>query len=89
MDMKGIINLKKWKMTFEKKSLQVVVLLDLTEGEHYTEPVCDEDSNDDLDCIYQITARDQDQAHSTNDRGISWEHDCASMLDSDEEMERW
>lgn len=27
-DMKGIIKLKKWKMTFEKKSLQVVIPLD-------------------------------------------------------------
>lgn len=33
MDMNVVINLKKWKMTFEKKSLCVVVLLDPTERE--------------------------------------------------------
>lgn len=41
----GIINLKRWKMTFEKKSLWVVVPLDLAEGERYTEPVRDEESD--------------------------------------------
>lgn len=51
-DMNGVIKLKRWKMTFEKKSLQVIVPLDLAEGEHYTELVCGEDSDDELDCIY-------------------------------------
>jgi len=52
MDMNGIINLKKRKMIFEKKSLRVVVLLDVAEGVRYTEPVCKEDSDDELDYIY-------------------------------------
>ena len=52
MDMNGIINLKRWKMIFEKKSLRVIVLLDLVEGACYTELVRDEDSNDELDYIY-------------------------------------
>lgn len=51
-DMKGIINLKRRKMMFEKKSLRVVVPLDPAEGECYTEPVRDEDSDNELDCIY-------------------------------------
>jgi len=55
MDMKGIINLKRGKMTFKNKSLRVVVPLDPVEGERYTKPMCDEDSDDELDCIYQIT----------------------------------
>lgn len=42
-------------MTFEKKSLWVVVLLDPVEGERYTKPVRKEESNDELDFIYQIT----------------------------------
>jgi len=35
-DMNGVINLKKRKMIFEKKSLCVVVPLDLAEGSCYT-----------------------------------------------------
>jgi hypothetical protein len=55
-DMNGVINLKKRKMIFEKKSLRVVVPLDPAEGSRYTEPVRDYESDDDLDCIYKITA---------------------------------
>lgn len=38
-DMNKVINLKKRKMIFEKKSLRVVVPLDPTEGSRYTESV--------------------------------------------------
>ena len=55
-DMNGVINLKKRKMIFEKKSLRVVVPLDPTEGTRYTEPMRNDDSDEDLDCIYKITA---------------------------------
>ena len=54
-NMNGVINMKKRKMIFEKKSLCVVVPLDPGEGSCYTEPVRDCDNNDDLDCIYKIT----------------------------------
>jgi len=57
-DMNRVINLKKRKMIFEKKSLRVVVPLDHVEGALYTEPVHDDDSDDDLDCIYKITVRE-------------------------------
>ena len=40
-DMNEIINLKKWKMIFEKKSLRIIVPLDPTEESHYTAPVHD------------------------------------------------
>lgn len=50
-DMKGIINLKRCKMKFKKKSLEVLVPLDPVEGEHYIGPICDEGS-DELDWIY-------------------------------------
>jgi len=53
--MNGDINLKKRKMIFEKKSLRVIVPLDPAKGAQYTEPVRDDDSDDDLDCIYKIT----------------------------------
>lgn len=84
-DMNGVINLKKQKMIFEKKSLHVVVPLDPTEGARYTEPVHD----DELDFIYHITAQDQDQVNPTADGRISWEHDSSYTSDSDEEIERW
>lgn len=51
IDMNEVINLKKCKMIFEKKSLRVVVPLDPAKGERYTELACDDDSDDDLDCI--------------------------------------
>lgn len=51
-----VINLKKRKMIFEKKSLRVIITLDPAEGLHYTEPVRDYESDDDLDCIYNIIA---------------------------------
>jgi len=43
-------------MIFEKKSLRVVVPLDLAEGARYTEPVHDDYSDEDLNCIYKIIA---------------------------------
>lgn len=55
-NMNGVINLKRCKMIFEKNSLCVVVPLDPVEGSRYTEQVHNDESNDDLDCIYKITA---------------------------------
>ena len=66
-DMNGVINLKKRKMIFEKKSLRVIVPLDPAEGSRYTEPVRDYESDDDLDYIYKITVRDQDWVNPTVD----------------------
>jgi len=57
-NMSGVINLKKQKMIFKKMYLHVVVLLDSTKGPCYTEPVHDNDNDDELDCIYQIMAQD-------------------------------
>ena len=37
-DMNGVINLKKRKMIFEKKSLRIIIPLDLVEGSRYMEP---------------------------------------------------
>lgn len=58
-EMNGVINLKKQKLIFEKKPLRVIVPLDPAKGSCYTEPVCNYESDDDLDCIYKITVRDQ------------------------------
>ena len=56
--MNGVINLKRQKMIFEKNSFRVIVPLDPAEGVCYTELVRDEDSDDELDYIYQITTQD-------------------------------
>jgi len=76
-------------MIFEEKSLRFVVQLDAAEGACYTEPMHDEDSDDELDCIYQITAQDQDRVNPIADRRISWERDSSYTSNSDEEIERW
>lgn len=65
-DMNMVINLKKRKMIFEKKSLCVIVPLDPAEGSRYTEPR-DYKNDDDLDCIYKRTTRDQDWVNPTVD----------------------
>jgi len=57
--MNHVINLKKRKMIFEKKSMRIIVPMDHSEGSHYIEPVRDYESDDDLDCIYKITTQDQ------------------------------
>jgi len=59
-DMNGVININKLKMIFEKKSLHVVVPLDLAEGLRYIDSVHDAESDDDLDYNYKITAWEQD-----------------------------
>lgn len=56
-NMNGVINLKKRNIIFEKKSLRVVIPLDLVEGLCYIELVRDNESNDYLDYIYKIIAR--------------------------------
>ena len=55
-DMNGVINLKKWKMIYEKKSLRVVIPLDPAKGSRYIGLVRDCESDNDLDCIYKIIA---------------------------------
>jgi len=70
--MNGVINLNKRKMIFDKKSLHVVVPLDPVEGSCYTEPVHDNEYDNDLDCIYKITMREQDWVNPTLDGSILW-----------------
>lgn len=78
IDMNGLINIEKWKIIFEKKSLCVVVPLHPAEGLHYTEPVCDYDSGNDLDCIYKITTQVIDWVNRTTNGQISWEREISS-----------
>lgn len=84
--MNGVINLKKCKMIFEKKYLRVVLPLDPLEGSCYMELMHDYNCNDDLDCIYKITAWESDCVNPTTDGRISWEHKSSCTFDSDEEI---
>jgi len=52
-----VINMKKWKMTFERKSFRVVLRIDPAKGVCYTKHVRDfVEEDDDLDQIYKITS---------------------------------
>lgn len=89
IDMNRIINLKKHKMISKKKSIHIIVPLDPAEGVRFREPLHDDDSDDNLDCIYKIIAREQDWLNPTTNGRISWECKISCTLDSDEEIEQW
>lgn len=56
INMNGVINLKKRTISFDRKSLRVIVPLDPVKGACYTEPVRDcVESDDDMHQIYNIT----------------------------------
>ena len=83
-----VINLKKRQMTFEGKGLRVIVPLDPSQGERYTEPVRDEDQ-DVLDHIYNITAKEEDYVDPTAEGIMDWQCDISCMTDSDDGLENW
>lgn len=49
----------------------------------------DDDSDDDIDCIYKITTREEDWVNPTANGRISWECKKSYNSDSDKEIERW
>ena len=75
----AIINLKKRQMTFEGKYLRVIVPLDPSQGERYTEPVKDEDQ-DVLDHIYNITAKEEDYVDPTTEGIMDWQCDSSCIV---------
>jgi len=85
--MNVVINLKKCSMTFEKKELRVIVPLDPTEGARYTELVCDDEEDHDIEYIYKMIMRDEYWINPIVDGKIMWEKDNSYNLDSDEELE--
>lgn len=90
IDMNGVINFKKLTMSFERKSLRVVVPLDPAKGSHYTKLVRDcEESDDDLDQIYKITKQYQDWVNPMVDGWIEWDYKSSYTSNSDEELEHW
>lgn len=86
-DMNGAINLKKWKMIFEKKYLRIIVPLDPAKVSPYTELAHDYESDDDLDYVYKTTVRDKYWVNPTMDGRITWDHESTCTLDSEEELE--
>jgi len=66
IDMNGVINLKMRTMSFERKTLLVIVPLDPAEGARYIEPDRDYEEIDyELDQIYKITTWNQDWINPT------------------------
>jgi len=88
IDNAAVINLKKRQMTFEGKGLRVIVPLDPSQGERYTEPLRDEDQ-DVLDHIYNITAKEEDYVDPTVEGIMDWQCDSSCMTDSDDGLENW
>ena len=58
-------------MTFEGKELRVIVPLDPSQGERYTEPLSNEDQ-DVLDHIYNIKAKEEDYVDPTAEGIMDW-----------------
>ena len=86
IDMGGIVNLKKRSMVFKSNETRVVVPLDPTKGENYTEPVR---GGEEVDHIYKLTARDEDWINPMVDGVLCWEEDSECFSESNEEMENW
>ena len=59
-------------MMFENNGTRVIVPLDPTEGERYTEPVRDEEE---VDHIYKLTTQNEDWINPTVDGVLLWEPD--------------
>jgi len=76
-------------MSFERKSLSIVVPLDPAEGPRYSELVRDYKSDDDLDKIYKITTRDQDWVNPIENGRISWDRESCGTSNSNKELEHW
>ena len=90
IDKNGVLNLNKWMMSFERKSLRVVVPFEHSKRPCYTKLVSDyEERNDDLDQIYKITMRDEDWVNLTADGCIAWDRESSYTSDSNEELEHW
>ena len=64
--------------------MRVVVPLDPAEGTGYTEPV---HLKEELDHIYKIIAKDEDQVNPTDEGMLCWENDSECFSDSDEELD--
>ena len=85
MENAAVINLKKRHMIFEGKDLRVILPLDPSQGERYTEPLRQKDQ-DDVEHIYAITAQDR----GSEDRPTAdWEYGSSCMTNSEDGLESW
>ena len=73
-------------MTFEGKGLRVIVPLDPSQGERYTEPVRDED-HDVVDHLYNIIVEEEDYVDPTAEGIMDWQCDISCMTDSYDGLE--
>ena len=56
--MDDINNLKRRSMVLENNGTRVVVPMDPIKGKRYTEPMCNEYADEDIDHVYRLTAKD-------------------------------
>jgi len=85
--MKRVINMKKHRMTFVKNSLRIVLPPNPAKGIRYTKPVCNDDSDENLNYIYNIIAHGEDWVNPASDGRIWWELKSSCTSNSDEEIE--
>ena len=85
MENAAVINFKERRMTFEGNELRVIVPLDPSQGERYTEPLRAVDQ-DDLEHIYNITAKEEDDEGSPTE---GWESGSSVLTDFEDDLENW
>ena len=80
-----VINLKKRQMVFEGKDFRVILPLDPSQGEWYTEPLCHEDQAD-VEPISTITTQEEGYEDPP---AAGWEYGSSCLTNSDDELENW
>lgn len=85
----AISKLKRRSTVFDKNDTRVIAPLDPSKGARYKEPIHEECSDEDIDHIYKLTARDGDWINPNSYGRISWEKDNSCHSDSDKELENW
>ena len=68
--MGSVIDLQKCSIVVEVDGARAVIPLDPVEGERYTKPTKLKEA---LDCIYNITAQDQEWINPTDEGMLCWE----------------
>jgi hypothetical protein len=76
-------------MAFKGNGLKVTAPLDPNEGHRYTEPIKEEDRAYELENIYKLTARQQDNINPTTDGNLSWRSESACSSNLEEALENW
>ena len=85
MENAAVINLKKRQMIFEGRDLRVILPLDPSQGERYTEPLRQKDQ-DDVEPIYTITVQDGGYEDPPT---TGWESGNSCMTNSEDDLEIW